>query len=141
MITQLTEFTVPGNIPPSYSASFKINYGLRQTYLSQEARSFKDKVKVHMPSHKLKLQPTDRLIMHNKYHADWYFKNGKIKKKDVQNLDRLLVDAVFKGLGIDDSNLFCVINEKVQAEKEKTIVKLYLANEVEEYLNFKGKEE
>lgn len=137
MITQLCEFVVPGKIPPSYSASFKINYGLRQTYLSQEARSFKDKVKVHMPSHKLRLKGTDRLIMHNKYHADWYFKNGRIKKKDVQNLDRLLVDAVFKGLGIDDSNLFCVINEKVQSEKEKTIVKLYLANEVEEYLNFK----
>ena len=136
MIKQLAEFSIPG-IPPSYAKSFKINHNLRQIYLSQEARRFKDKVKIYMPSNKIKLKDTDRLIIHNKYCQRWYNKtNPEIKKQDVQNLNRLLIDAIFKGLGIDDRNLFCVIDEKVHAPDEsKTIVKLYLANEVEDYLN------
>ena len=136
----IMEFTIPG-IPPSYSASFKINYGLRQTYLSSSARKFKTTVKVHMPSHKvakLKLKPTDRLIMHNEYHQDWYFKNRKIKKQDCQNLNRLLIDAVFKGLGIDDSCLFAVVDEKIQNSKKKeTVVKLYIDNGEKDYKNDK----
>jgi Holliday junction resolvase RusA-like endonuclease len=135
-IVKLIEFTIPA-IPPSYSASLKINFRLKQTYLSQDARRFKDKVKVYMPSHQLELKDRDRVIMHNKYHQAWYNKtNPDIKKQDVQNLDRLLIDAIFKGLGIDDRNLFCVINEKVHApEVSKTVVALYLANGVEEYMN------
>ena len=134
-IKELIEFTIP-SLPPSYTANLRINYGTKQTYLSQKARRFKDMVKITMPSHKLKLKDTDKLIIHNQYHYDWYFKNGSIRKKDVQNLDRLLIDSVFSGLGIDDRNLFCVINEKIQdKEKEQIVVKLYLANEVEDYLN------
>jgi Holliday junction resolvase RusA-like endonuclease len=138
MIEKILEFSIP-QIPPSYTASFKINYGLKQTYLSQEARQFKNKVKIYMPSHKLPdLKETDKLILHTEYHQDWYFMNGKIKKQDVQNLNRLLIDAMFKGLGLDDRNLFCTIDEKVQSQdQEKTVVKLYIANEVKQYLNDK----
>jgi hypothetical protein len=60
-IVKLIEFTIPA-IPPSYSASLKINFRLKQTYLSQDARRFKDKVKVYMPSHKLELKDSDREI-------------------------------------------------------------------------------
>jgi Holliday junction resolvase RusA-like endonuclease len=135
-IVKLIEFTIPA-IPISYSRAMQVNFRLKQVYLSQEGRRFKDKVKVYMPSHKLKLKDTDRLIMHNKYYQAWYNKtNPDIKKQDVQNLDRILVDSVFKGLGVDDRNLFCVINEKVHApEVSKTVVALYLANGVEEYMN------
>ena len=135
-IVKLIEFTIPA-IAPGYNRAMQINFRTKQIYLSQEARRFKDKVKVYMPSHKLKLKDSDRLIMHNKYYQAWYNKtNPDIKKQDIQNINRLLIDAVFKGLGLDDRNLFCVIDEKIHApEVSKTVVALYLANGVEEYMN------
>jgi len=120
------QFTVP-NIPPSYTASFKINYGLKQTYLSQEARKFKDMVKIYMPH--IDIDKNKLYSMHNEYYYDWYYKNGNVKKKDVQNMNRLLIDAVFRGLGIDDSVLFKVTDEKVQSHKCKTVVKLYVEDD------------
>jgi len=121
-LTHIMSFTVPA-IPPSYTASFKINYGLRRTYLSQEAKRFKDLVKISLPNKKF---PQDtKFYMHNEYHSDWYYGNGNIKKKDVQNLNRLLIDAVFKGKGIDDSWVFAVTDEKIQASKDKTVVSIY----------------
>ena len=119
-------FTVPG-IPPSYNKSIKINYRLRQIHLTQEARRFKDKVKIHMPYWEL----PDRVLLFSvriSYNSDWYYKNKKVRKKDVQNLDKLLIDAMFKALGRDDSFLFKVTNEKIQSIKEFTRVELEVVN-------------
>jgi Holliday junction resolvase RusA-like endonuclease len=116
-------FTIDG-IPPSYNKSCKINYGTRQLYLSKEARNFKDKVKISMPFWEL---PDKELVfyIHNKYHANWFYKNGKPKKKDVQNMNRLLIDAIFQTLGRDDSVLWRVTDEKIHNPKEEfTLVEL-----------------
>ena len=127
------EFKVPG-IPPSYTHSFKINYNLKQTYLSATAREFKKKVVLFMPIIHLDITPQIKLAMHNRYHSDWFYKNKNIRKKDVQNMNRLLIDAVFSKLGLDDKHLFCVTDEKIQApENDYTVVRLWVVTNKEQY--------
>ena len=123
----LTFFVVPA-ISPSYNRCFKINHGLKQTYLSTEARMFKDKVKLMMPSIKLPENVGDlKFSMLVEVYNNWYYKNGNMKKQDVQNMEKLIIDAVFEGIGIDDSHLWEVkLVKRQNKDKVKTVVTLWL---------------
>lgn len=124
-------FTVPG-IPHSYTRSLRINHNQRHTYLSKSANNFKDLVALHVPKWDL---PDDRAyIFHltNTFYNDWYYKNGKVKRQDVQNLDRLLIDAIFKRIGLDDKYLWQVTNKKEQLlpnEEPRTHICLVIEDE------------
>lgn len=120
---------VVAQIPPSYAQSLKVNFRNREMYLSQEARDFKTKVKLNVPKWKLDKDKNYIFSMHNKYNYNWYCKNGNVVKRDVQNMNRLLIDAVFDRLGRDDSTIFVVTDEKVQSEKEFTEVTLSVMGE------------
>lgn len=39
-------------------------------------------------------------------HENWFCKNGSVKKKDVANREKFLIDSVFGALGIDDKFIF-----------------------------------
>ena len=109
------KFSVPG-VPPSYNQSFKIAFKLKQVYLSPDAKRFKDKVMIHIPYFEIPDEAKITIII--KYHDNWYYKNGKLKRKDVQNMDKLIIDAIFKRLGVDDSHVWCNVNVKVQNMEE-----------------------
>lgn len=52
-------------------------------------------------------------------YENWYNKsNGLIKKKDVANREKFLIDSVFKALDIDDSHIFEHKIKKINSEKE-----------------------
>ena len=53
---------------------------------------------------------------------DWFTKKGTIKKKDIANREKFLVDSVFKGLGLDDSAVFEHTMFKVQSDQEKAVL-------------------
>lgn len=54
---------------------------------------------------------------------DWYCNNGSVKKLDVANREKFLVDSVFKALGIDDKFIFYQSMRKVQsATQEKAVI-------------------
>ena len=46
---------------------------------------------------------------------DFYCKNGNLKKQDIQNLDKLIIDAVFEKLGCDDSRVIEMLIYKIQS--------------------------
>lgn len=115
------------SVPPSYNRHFKIAYGMRQVYLSQEAKLFKTKVKCSMPA--VNVYDDELFSIHIHIHSNWYYKNGRVKKHDIQNLDKLLIDAIFEKLGVDDSRLFEVTLRKVQNATEGfTMVELIVLN-------------
>ncbi len=129
-------FTVP-LIPPSYNKVFKINHRLRQIYLTPAARKFKDMVKLHMPFWNL---PVNKIFIFDikiEYYSKWKFKNKSIKKKDLQNLNKLLIDAVFDVLGRDDAFIWSIQEWKMPSanedyyEKDMTIVTLEIIDEYE----------
>lgn len=39
-------------------------------------------------------------------HEDWYTKKHAIKKKDIANREKFLIDALMAGLGLDDSQIW-----------------------------------
>jgi len=44
---------------------------------------------------------------------NWWCKNGNIKRKDIQNLDKLLIDAMFEKFGADDCQVFTTFIDKI----------------------------
>ena len=111
----IIKFKIRG-LPPSYNAHFKINYGLKQVYLSSNTRNYKTLVKMSMPS--VEFPPNSLFEIQIKYYYSWYYKNSTPRKLDIQNLDKLLIDAIFEKLGIDDSRLWSVSGYKVHTEEE-----------------------
>lgn len=52
-------------------------------------------------------------------HEDWYNKgNGLVKKKDVANREKFLIDSVFRALQIDDCYIFEHVLIKKNSKKE-----------------------
>lgn len=52
-------------------------------------------------------------------HEDWYCKNGKLKKEDVVNREKLIIDSIFSAFpGMDDSQIFTITLNKVQDSEE-----------------------
>lgn len=130
--TKLKTFTVDGKCP-SYNKHFKINHSLRQTYLTKEAKEFKDKVFLSTPLIK-EIKDDTLLITDIEVIQDWYYKNGKLKKQDVQNMDKLFIDAMCKKWGIDDSCIICSIITKIQSTTHtKAIVTVYAVDMIEKY--------
>lgn len=95
----MLSFRIEG-LPPSYNKHFNINYNFKECYLSPEAHAFKNRVKINMPYSDLKEVP---LCIRISYTYNWFTKNRKLRKFDSSNCDKLLLDALAEGLGIDDS--------------------------------------
>lgn len=57
-------------------------------------------------------------------HEDWFCKNGSVKKKDVANREKFLIDSVFGALGLDDKFIFEHNIFKVQDTEEFAIVRI-----------------
>ena len=57
-------------------------------------------------------------------HEDWLCKNGSVKRKDVANREKFLIDSVFDGLGIDDKFIFEHNIIKIQDDNEFALIKI-----------------
>lgn len=112
-------FRIDG-LPPSYNRMFNINYNFREIYLSDEARHFKTKVKFAVPF--FSVTTADTYGMDIEYHSNFKTKCGKNKKIDTHNCDKLLIDAIFEKLGIDDSYLWERREKKIQDKETYTMV-------------------
>lgn len=60
-----------------------------------------------------------------KIHEDWYTKKGDIKKKDISNREKFLIDSIFQSLNIDDKYIFEHTMKKVQDSREFVVVYIY----------------
>ena len=125
----LAEFKIEGKCP-SYNSLFKINYNLKLIYLTQTAREFKRRVKILSPYISI---PEHCLIQFKiQVIQSWIYKNGKLKRADVQNMDKLLIDALCDKWGIDDSRVQKTSIEKIHSNKENYInIKIWSIDELE----------
>ena len=95
--------------------------GVRK-FLKPEARKLREEIFDIVLNHTLHdpiKEPPIRLQVHVKVYEDWYCKNGNVKRKDVANREKFLIDSVFNALGIDDKMIFKHTMEKIQSESEK----------------------
>lgn len=91
-------------------------------FLKSEARAFKEKAKLFMPPRTL--EPSSRLSLSITIGACWMFKNGNVRKLDIQNLEKILIDAIADKYSFDDSRVWQKYCKKVEAEKEEVKVLL-----------------
>jgi Holliday junction resolvase RusA-like endonuclease len=130
MTNNTIKFKVPA-IPPSYNKSFQINFNYHTTFLSKEAKGFKDKVKMFMPVWQ---PPVDSMFeMNIKIQNCWFFLNGNLQKKDVQNLDKLICDACFEKIGIDDNQIQKLSIEKVRNKESFTEIEIKVVGTVQQF--------
>jgi len=62
-------------------------------------------------------------------HEDWYCKNGAVKRKDVSNREKFLIDTVFEALDLEDKFIWEHEMAKIQSDEEFFTVDVDVFNE------------
>ena len=102
--------------PPSMNSVYQILYHLRRVEMKPEVRQFKTQVKLYLPPPPN--IPADLLLAISlTYHDVWMTKEGKVRKLDLSNLEKVLLDAVCEHVGVDDSHIFKKESLKQEGEK------------------------
>lgn len=108
-------------LPPSSNNAF-VTVGNRRV-LSKEARAFKDLVQWTVktgprPLPKFSGPVSVTLTFHSNR---WLTKAGKPRRIDLGNMEKLLVDATFEMLHMDDSNIWKLTLRKLDGPEESVI--------------------
>ena len=115
----MIQFKIPF-LPPSVNKAYGWDPVRKSPYLRKEAKMFKDQCKLFIPAVN---NLTDQLIKIDlEFWGNWYYKNGRVKKHDGQNLTKILFDAIFEKLGIDDCYIWEWSGQKVQSTETATVV-------------------
>jgi len=106
-------FIIPGR-PLSGNTLYKVARG-GHIYLTPEAKRYKDEAKPFvLDAYTPKTYRGGVLTLRLDVVDDWYYKNGEVRRIDADNLIKLVQDAVFQHLDLDDSLVFEASVRKVQ---------------------------
>lgn len=96
--------------------------------MKKEAKELREEIKIIVQNYIEGLSNIQncncKLNVFCEIHEDWFCKNGSVKRKDILNREKFLIDSVFGALGIDDKFIFEHTMKKVQDKKEYAIVKI-----------------
>lgn len=110
-------------IIPFKTPSINNLYGHFQnrTYLKHEGRKIRKEIieLIHESDSLHSFTDNDTLELTVEVNEDWYTKKGTIKKVDVANREKFLIDSVFEALGIDDRQIFSHTMIKVQNDTKE----------------------
>ena len=97
----IVSFTIPF-LPVSCNSIYGISSKGRgvRVFLRSEARAFKEKAKMFMPPRTI--SQGSFLGLEVNVHAEWFFKNGNVRKLDIQNLEKILIDAIAEKYDVMD---------------------------------------
>lgn len=134
--TRGVAFTLPSP-PPSMNSMYNVLFGMRMVELKPEVRLYKTQMKVYVPG--LRVEEKDRVGIELLVEQDWYCKNGAMKKQDVQNMAKVLIDLIAEKQGWDDSHVWEMTLRKVQSkERSQVIGKVWVLNEGTNYCGSVG---
>ena len=91
--------------------------------MKSEARTFKEKSKLFMPPRTLDSSSLLRMEIYVK--AEWLCKNGSVRKIDIQNMEKILIDAVAERYDFNDSRIWQKLCEKQSGMEEQILVKVF----------------
>jgi len=93
-------------------------------YLKPEAKGLREEIKKIIFRMDLSdMHDKDsHLQVHVQVLEDWYCKNGTVKRKDVSNREKFLIDSIFEALELDDKMIFKHTMEKIQSDHEGCII-------------------
>lgn len=108
----MIHFDIPG-LPPSVNALYSVDRFTHEWILKPEAIIWRRDAHPYIPGPQPQFKGK-KLQFIMRVHRDWYFKNGKMLKADVSNLEKFVHDTVAKKLGFDDLVIWKKSSEKVQ---------------------------
>jgi Holliday junction resolvase RusA-like endonuclease len=116
------QFVLP-SFPVSFNRLYDINHRQRRVYLSDDAALWKTHV---IPFVRPCRWPCEWLLKVTlEYQSpSWLTKQGKLRRVDVQNLDKLTIDLMFAKWGWDDSRLVEIVTRKRYGPREQVQVTL-----------------
>jgi len=108
---EVLQFTLP-SFPPSSNKLYDINHRQRKVYLSDDALIWRTRT---TPFVKPCRWPVDWLLkLTLDYEApNWLTSTGAMRRIDVQNYEKLVIDTLFLKWNTDDSRLVSVVRNKV----------------------------
>ena len=86
--------------------------------LQQRARIIQDIKKYNFNTEDLE---DKRLSVGLIFTEDWYYKNGEIKKTDLDNRLKFIIDSIFKTLNLNDKLIFEIYAKKQQSELKESV--------------------
>lgn len=90
--------------------------------LKKEAKDLKKQIAEIVKAFPKMLTGQSPLEVEVRVFENWYTQEGIIKKKDIANREKFLIDSIFEALGIDDKFIFKSTFIKVQSETEEKAV-------------------
>lgn len=116
--------------PPSNNAIYasgRFN-GITRRYLSKKAKEYVKEFRTWAIINRKQLQELSMYLsncesanIHIMYVTQWNNKNGSLKKKDVLNYDKLMIDQLFSYLSVDDCIIKCASFQKVHSDTEEHV--------------------
>ena len=92
--------------------------------LKEEVKRWKSDMKSYIPM--WKPEGIGVLFIHINYHADFFFKNGKIRKIDLSNLEKVAIDTIAEKYGFDDCTIWEKTTNKTQEDSGKEYMEVVL---------------
>jgi len=111
-------------LPESVNRAYTID--IRRKTLVMTRRAWKKKSDMHIFIPRIEIKEGQLLKLEYEYHADWFFKNGSLRRRDAQNFDKMLLDVICEKQGVDDSIIIEWRGRKVQDSTEFVLVNLYI---------------
>ena len=95
-------------------------------YIKKEARELREEinliVKKSIKEEGCFIAETNNIEVKVEIYENWYTKKGDVKKKDIANREKFLIDSIFNSIGVDDKGIFKHTMIKKQSEKEYAII-------------------
>jgi len=94
-------------------------------YLKPEAKELRKKIFDLVKIANVEKLKDEKLKVVVEIHENWFCKNGSVKRVDIANREKFLVDSVFGALELDDKFIFDHTMKKIQSKDEKALIKIY----------------
>ena len=93
----------------------------RARFIKKEARELREEIKEIVYKSLPFICPNlnDGLKVTVDIHENWLTKIGGVKRKDIVNREKFLIDSVFNALNVDDKYIFEHTMKKIQDEEEE----------------------
>jgi len=96
--------------------------------MKKEAKELREKIIKLLPINEF--TEADKLEVEVYIFENWFTKQNEVKKKDIMNREKFLLDSVFEGLELDDKMIFKISMSKINGNEEKTIIRIKKINEI-----------
>jgi len=90
--------------------------------MKREAKELREKINNIVSKINNDLNNDSKLKVLVEIYENWFNKDNTIKRIDVLNREKFLIDSIFNSIGIDDKNIFDCQFIKKQSNKEQSII-------------------